>query len=101
MFFLSKNLWLFCDNFVKSMWNLGKDAETIRRQRHENTIELRKNKREDTLNKKRNFETRSDFDDFEEHESDEARLKPNLQDIVNNAQSPNPEVQLNAIQCMF
>lgn len=82
----------------KSWKNKGKDAETIRRQRHENTIELRKNKREDTLNKKRNFETRSDFDDFEENESDEARLKPNLQDIVNNAQSPNPETQLNAIQ---
>ena len=45
---------------------LGKDSETIRRQRHETNVELRKNKREDTLNKKRNFNDVNDLDDYDE-----------------------------------
>ena len=80
---------------------IGKDAESQRRQRNETIVELRKAKRDDTLNKKR-FQNgpQNDFDlDEDETRISEEMIKPNLKDIVSNAQSPNPDVQLNAIQC--
>jgi len=80
----------------KSWKNKGKDAETSRRQRNELAVELRKSKREDTLNKKRNVPGLESFDDATN--DDEPNAKTNLMDLVNNARSPNPETQLNAIQ---
>ena len=50
----------------------------------------------DTLNKKRNVPGLESFDDATN--DDEPNAKTNLMDLVNNARSPNPETQLNAIQ---
>lgn len=46
------------------------------------------------MNKKRNVPGLESFDEPD----DEPNAKTNLMDLVNNARSPNPETQLNAIQ---
>merc|ERR1712227_1166187 len=66
----------------KSWKNKGKDAESSRKQRQENAIELRKNKREEALTKKRNVPT-LDGDDL---------------DTDSDPGSENPQTQLDAIQ---
>ena len=99
----------------------GKDAESSRKQRQENAIELRKNKREgiyrvflghldfsnfnvvsdfwllEALTKKRNVPT-LDGDDLDT-DSDPGSVRPNLLELVTNARSENPQTQLDAIQC--
>lgn len=57
-------------------------------------MELRKNKRDETLNKRRNVPITGDDVD----EVDEAGDKPQLSDIVVNASSQDPAVQLAAVQ---
>ena len=52
----------------------------------------------DTLNKKRNV-PELDNDILGDVDGDLEKSKPNLMDLVNNARSQNPEIQLNAIQC--
>lgn len=64
----------------------------MRRRRNEVTIELRKNKREETLQKRRNI-----FD-VESLDDDDMVRKINVQDIVKNAASSDPTLQLNAVQ---
>uniref|UniRef100_UPI003590279A importin subunit alpha-3-like n=1 Tax=Myxine glutinosa TaxID=7769 RepID=UPI003590279A len=50
---------------IKSFKNKGRDAETMRRQRNEVTIELRKNKRDEHLLKRRNVPQDEFLDDSE------------------------------------
>merc|ERR1712226_1270974 len=80
----------------KSWKNKGKDAESSRKQRQENAIELRKNKREEALTKKRNVPT-LDGDDLDT-DSDPGSVRPNPLELVTNARSENPQTQLDAIQ---
>lgn len=80
----------------KSWKNKGKDAESSRKQRQENAVELRKNKREEALTKKRNVPT-LDGDDLDT-DSDPGSVRPNLMELVTNARSENPQTQLDAIQ---
>lgn len=74
--------------------NKGKDAEEMRRRRNEMSVELRKNKRDETLLKRRNVpiaaETFADTETVTEYNS--------LQAIVNSAGSDNIEEQLNAVK---
>jgi len=70
--------------------------ESSRKQRQENAIELRKNKREEALTKKRNVPT-LDGDDLDT-DSDPGSVRPNLLELVTNARSENPQTQLDAIQ---
>lgn len=64
----------------------------MRRRRNEVTIELRKNKREETLQKRRNIP------DSELSEDCEDKTIISVSEIVNNAKSPDPTVQLEAVQ---
>ncbi|KAG8196256.1 hypothetical protein JTE90_023812 [Oedothorax gibbosus] len=76
--------------------NKGKDQDEMRRRRNEVTFELRKNKRDESLFKRRNVP--SEVRSADEDEADKAFGYTNLDAIVTNANSPEPEVQLSAIQ---
>lgn len=73
--------------------NKGKDQEEMRRRRNEVTVELRKNKRDESLLKRRNV---PQVDSTDDEEVD--RGHPDLQAIVHNASSGDPNVQLSAVQ---
>jgi HEAT repeat protein len=74
--------------------NKGKDSEAMRRQRTEVTFELRKNKRDEHLLKRRNV-PHAESTDSEENEKP---VTLSLESIVQNASSNDPAVQLNAVQ---
>uniref|UniRef100_A0A023GNK8 Importin subunit alpha n=2 Tax=Amblyomma TaxID=6942 RepID=A0A023GNK8_AMBTT len=65
----------------------------MRRRRNEVTVELRKNKRDESLLKRRNV---PQVDSTDDEEVD--RGHPDLQAIVHNASSGDPNVQLSAVQ---
>lgn len=67
--------------------------KVARQQRTQTSVELRKTKRDETLNKRRNVPIPEDVD-----EVDEAGDRPQLSDIVSNASSDDPSVQLAAVQ---
>nr|XP_037291997.1 LOW QUALITY PROTEIN: importin subunit alpha-4-like [Rhipicephalus microplus] len=73
--------------------NKGKDQDEMRRRRNEVTVELRKNKRDESLLKRRNV---PQVDSTDDEEID--RGHPDLQAIVANASSGDPNVQLSAVQ---
>jgi len=74
--------------------NKGKDAEEMRRRRTEVTVELRKNKKDEHLLKKRNVPTLDSTDS----EDNEKPTTQSLETIVANANSQEPEIQLGAVQ---
>uniref|UniRef100_A0A8C4NN20 Karyopherin alpha 3 (importin alpha 4) n=1 Tax=Eptatretus burgeri TaxID=7764 RepID=A0A8C4NN20_EPTBU len=82
---------------IKSFKNKGRDAETMRRQRNEVTIELRKNKRDEHLLKRRNV-PQDEFLDDSELDGDFRLQNASLEAIVQNAASDNPSIQLGAVQ---
>lgn len=82
-------------NRVNLFKNKGKDADEMRRRRTEVTIELRKNKRDEHLQKRRNVPTQEDSTESEENEKP---ILQSLETIVQNASSDQPSVQLNAVQ---
>lgn len=75
--------------------NKGKDQDEMRRRRNEVTVELRKNKREETLQKRRNVPV---ADSTDEDDFDRSLATTNLEQLVANAASDDPVVQLNAVQ---
>lgn len=74
--------------------NKGKDADEMRRRRTEVTVELRKNKRDEHILKRRNV-PQVDSTDSEENEKP---VQQSLESIVQDASSDKPAVQLSAVQ---
>uniref|UniRef100_A0A3P9M5X8 Importin subunit alpha n=1 Tax=Oryzias latipes TaxID=8090 RepID=A0A3P9M5X8_ORYLA len=82
---------------IKSFKNKGRDVETMRRHRNEVTVELRKNKRDEHLLKKRNVPQEESLEDSDV-DSDFKGQNVTLDDILQNATSDNAVVQLSAVQ---
>ncbi|TNN53499.1 Importin subunit alpha-4 [Liparis tanakae] len=82
---------------IKSFKNKGRDVETMRRHRNEVTVELRKNKRDEHLLKKRNVPQEESLEDSDV-DSDFKGQNVTLDAILQNATSDNALVQLSAVQ---
>lgn len=83
----------------KNYKNRGKDLDDLRRRRNEVNLELRKNKREEALLKKRNVETLSDDENVQVEQVAEQKFSTeDLQSIVIAALSPNMEEKLCAVK---
>ncbi|VDK78672.1 unnamed protein product [Litomosoides sigmodontis] len=83
--------------------NMGKDSEALRKSRVENIISIRKDKREETLSKRRNIPVESlDSDDASTSAGgvvvNGTYNRNTLEDIVKKASSQDQEVQLSAVQ---
>uniref|UniRef100_A0A8C8LS51 Importin subunit alpha n=1 Tax=Oncorhynchus tshawytscha TaxID=74940 RepID=A0A8C8LS51_ONCTS len=82
---------------IKSFKNKGRDVETMRRHRNEVTVELRKNKRDEHLLKKRNVPQEESLEDSD-IDSDFKGQNVTLEAILQNAVSDNGLIQLSAVQ---
>ncbi|KAM3607715.1 uncharacterized protein V6R79_012418 [Siganus canaliculatus] len=82
---------------IKSFKNKGRDVETMRRHRNEVTVELRKNKRDEHLLKKRNVPLEESLEDSDV-DSDFKGQNVTLDAILQNATSDNAVIQLSAVQ---
>lgn len=82
---------------LKNFKNKGRDLETMRRQRNEVVVELRKNKRDEHLLKRRNV-PQEDICEDSDIDGDYRVQNTSLEAIVQNASSDNQGIQLSAVQ---
>ncbi|XP_064131737.1 importin subunit alpha-3 isoform X1 [Loxodonta africana] len=82
---------------LKNFKNKGRDLETMRRQRNEVVVELRKNKRDEHLLKRRNV-PHEDICEDSDIDGDYRVQNTSLEAIVQNASSDNQGIQLSAVQ---
>lgn len=78
--------------------NLGRTEDELRRRRNEVTVELRKNKREESLQKRRNVPVDLDTSGDLENGTEKQTEYVSLPIILQQAQDPDPETRLNAIR---
>jgi len=84
---------------IKEYKNVGKDPEECRRRRQEISVQLRKNKKEETALKKRNLTLPvSDNMNAVESEEDLRNRNASIADLLLNSTSSDPTVKLNAVQ---
>lgn len=82
---------------LKNFKNKGRDLESMRRQRTEVVVELRKNKRDEHLLKRRNV-PHEDMCEDSDVDGDFRSQNTSLEAIVENANSNNQGIQLSAVQ---
>ncbi|KAL7077620.1 hypothetical protein ACQ4LE_002832 [Meloidogyne hapla] len=78
----------------------GKDSETLRKGRIEQAVTIRKEKRDDVISKRRNIPIEDPNADASTSGAGAGGIpydRTNLQEIVEQAQSPDPEVQMLAV----
>merc|ERR1712193_268594 len=85
------------DNRLGQYKNIGKTEEDRRNRGREVTVELRKNKRDDTLSKKRQIEGIT-ADSTDEEDLSKNLSTASLETIVEKARSADPATQLAAVQ---
>lgn len=90
------------DGRIKDYKNYGKDIDECRRRRQDVTVQLRKSKKEDTVQKKRNI-IASDAAETNSQEGaegvDESKTKhQSIAELVQNASSQDPQTKLQAVQ---
>jgi len=87
------------ENRLKNFKNKGKDNDELRRRRNEVSVELRKNKKDDMLSKRRNVGPGSDdepLSPLQEHKQPTPQLS--IEEIQNGIQCSDPHKQLQATQ---
>ncbi|KAL3104108.1 hypothetical protein niasHS_002135 [Heterodera schachtii] len=80
--------------------NIGKDVEALRKNRTEQVVSIRKEKRDDIMSKRRNIPTEDATEDASTSNVTGVAVpydRTNLQEIVVQAQSADPEVQMLAV----
>jgi importin subunit alpha-1/8 len=72
----------------------------MRQRRQEVSIELRKNKKEDQLLKRRNIEAVEPTSPLQESNGQSPAASMTLEEIVTNIRNPNPSIQFQAVQAV-
>jgi importin subunit alpha-1/8 len=72
----------------------------MRQRRQEVSVELRKNKKEDQLLKRRNIEAVEPTSPLQESNGQSPVATMTLDDIIANIQNPNPTMQFQAVQAV-
>jgi len=85
------------ENRLKNFKNKGKDNDELRRRRNEVSVELRKNKKDDMLSKRRNVGPDEDLALSPLQENKQSPLL-SIEEIQNGIQSPDGHKQLQATQ---
>lgn len=72
----------------------------MRQRRQEVSVELRKNKKEDQMLKRRNIEVDEPTSPLQESNGQQAALPMTLEEIMANIMNPNPAIQFSAVQAV-
>merc|ERR1719187_2457593 len=88
---------IMSENRLKNFKNKGKDNDELRRRRNEVSVELRKNKKDDMLSKRRNVGPDEDLALSPLQENKQSPLL-SIEEIQNGIQSPDGHKQLQATQ---
>ena len=86
------------ENRLKNFKNKGKDNDELRRRRNEVSVELRKNKKDDMLSKRRNVGPGDDEPLSPLQENKQPTPQLSIEEIQNGIQSTDPHRQLQATQ---
>jgi len=86
------------ENRLKNFKNKGKDNDELRRRRNEVSVELRKNKKDDMLSKRRNVGPGDDEPLSPLQENKQPTPQLSIEEIQNGIQSTDPHKQLQATQ---
>jgi len=86
------------ENRIKNFKNKGKDADDLRRRRNEVSVELRKNKKDEMMSKRRNVGPEEEGPLSPLSENKPAQPQLSIEEIQNGIQCQDPHKQLQATQ---